>query len=92
MVPTGYYDGGLKILINPSNRIVRKYSIYEEFKNTKLSQSKDINSISRFFDRQTVFIKYKQKTAVLSGVDPDVTLNSKFPNDKFKNYRDYFER
>ena len=86
VLPSGYYEGGLKLLVNPSNRITRKLNIYDEFMKSHASKNRDPNSISRYFCGMSVFIKYKQRMAVLAGADVNVTLQSKFPDNKYKNF------
>lgn len=86
VLPSGYYEGGLKLLVNPSNRITRKNSVYDEFLNSYASKNKDPKAIDRYFSGISVFIKYKKRMAVLSGADINVTLQSKFPNNAFKNF------
>jgi len=89
------YQGGVpKILIDSSTRIIRGYNLWEEYLyfRDEMGMS-DENIIHEYIQGRSFLTSYgNQRIYRIDYLDPDVKLSSKFPNDKFSSYSDYYTK
>lgn len=84
------YDSGLKMLMNPTFKIIQKQNVWMQYKNTPPDMKEEFlkNMIG-----MRVSPKYTNgKTIVIDGYEETKTPKSKFPNPKFKDFNEYFKK
>ena len=87
------YEKVPKLLVDCCSRIVRGYNLYEEyeyFMNQGLSQDQFVYD---YIEGKSFLTTYgNQRIYRVDYIDSKLTSSSKFPNDKFKTYEDYFKK
>lgn len=84
-------ENGINITVGPTNRIIRDKNFFLTFLEEKIPKNNK-DSISQFFIGKSGLCIYNQKIVRIDGVDFSKTILSPFPNPKFKNYKEYFEK
>ena len=86
------YEGGLKLLIDYSTRIVHESSVWDDVQYYRKQKSlKDDQIIEDFIVGKSVWTTYgSQKSYKIDKVMTGKTIDSPFPNPEFKSYKDYF--
>jgi hypothetical protein len=86
------YEGGVKLMADISNRIVRMDNLWQYMNNQLGKSIRNKNALDNFFStRVTTMARYGNhaKYGVI-GYDLSLTPMSKFPNKDYNNYKDYF--
>ena len=63
-------------------------NIYEEF----IERDIDNELINDYFKERSVCANYNQKMFMLEGADLTMNLNSPFPDNKYKNFKEYYSK
>ena len=88
------YEGGIKLLTDLSFKIIRNENVWDYYEKEKKNfRSNDKKEILRFFIGLNCMCDYgNNHKRTISGVDFKLTPMSPFPDKKFKNYKEYFEK
>jgi len=87
------YEGGLKLMIDYSTRIVREYSLWEEVLFYRNQNYSDLSIIENFIKGRSVLTIYgSQRIYRVDDVLQNGRINNPFPNPEFKDYADYFAK
>jgi aubergine-like protein len=89
-----YVDKKPLLMIECSSKIVRSYSLWEEYIYFKNDQNKTHEEILDNYICGKIFMADygNQKTYRIAGVDMDKTPQSDFPNSQYKDYIDYYKK
>lgn len=86
-----HYEGGIKVLIDTSCRILRTQSLWKEFLNERID-SRDRELIKEFFIGKNCVASYgNNKRYRIDDVDFKLNVQSHFPDAHFKNYAEYYQ-
>lgn len=87
------YEGGLKLMIDHSTRIIREYSLWEEILFYRSQNYSDLSIIENFIKGRSVLTIYgSQRIFRIDDVLQNGRINNPFPNPEFKDYADYFNK
>lgn len=84
------YEDGLKLLVSPTNRIIRQRNFFEEFLESNVGKTTDKELIKSFFVGCSALCVYNHRIIRIDDVDFTKSLDSTFPDKKFKTYREYY--
>ena len=85
------YEGGLKLMIDYSTRIIREYSLWEEIQFYKQANRSDEDIIEDCIKTKSVMTIYgSQRIFRIDEVLQKGRITDPFPDATFKNYADYF--
>lgn len=88
----GLYEGGLRMIVDYSTRIIRGSDMWTEFLNSEISEY-DIEGQKEFFVGKTVVANYgNYRMYQIHDVDFNKNLQSPFPNKEFKTYEAYYRK
>lgn len=85
------YEGGLRLLVDYSTRIIHETSVWEDvkyYRNAKNLHDKII--IDEYIQDRSVWTTYSSQKSYRIDEVTNLTINSPFPNPEYKNYADYF--
>lgn len=86
-----YHNNVPKVLIDCCSRVVRVYDLWQEYNYYKGQGLDDDRILDEFIIGRSFLAYYgNQKIYRVDRVDFDKTPMSKFPNNKFKNFYDYY--
>jgi hypothetical protein len=87
-----YQNGTPKVLVDCCSRIIREYNMWEEFLWFRDQGMEERKILDEFILGRSFLTTYgNQRIYRIDEVDYNTTLLSKFPNDKFANYLEYFQ-
>ena len=86
------YEGGLKLLVSPSNRIIRQRNFYEEFLNSDVGKSSDHEIIRSFFIGSSALCTYNHRIIRIDDVCFNLNLKSKFPSPQYGSFLEYYQK
>ena len=84
-------ENGINITVGPTNRIIRDQNFFQSFLAEKIPKNNK-DRISEFFSGKSALCIYNKRIIRIDGVDFSKNLLSSFPNPKFKNYKEYYEK
>ena len=85
------YEGGLKLMIDYSTRIIREYSLWEEIQFYRQNNKSDEEIIDNYIKAKSVMTIYgSQRIFRIDDILQKGRITDPFPDASFKNYADYF--
>lgn len=86
-----HYEGGIKVLIDTSCRILRTRSLWKEFLNERID-TRDRDLIKNFFIGKNCVASYgNNRRYRIDDVDFKLSVDSPFPDPHYKNFAEYYQ-
>ena len=82
-------EDGLKLVVGPTNRIIRQKNYWQEFLSQKIKGKK---KAAEYFIGKSGMCVYNHKIVRIDDVDFTKKISSAFPNKDYKDYSDYFKK
>jgi len=84
------YESGIKLLVDYSTKIVRSRNLMQELMKNDIDIS-DRDAVKEYCIGMLVMASYgNNRVYRVDDIDFQTTVNSSFPNNKYKNYEDYY--